>query len=97
MNNLFHSFIYEEGKHNGVAELLEILGSIINGFALPIKPEHRQFLAKVLLPLHMVRVCVCVFSPGLCSPVLIPHLHSLGALVRTVPLATDLLYHTVCA
>ena len=28
-------------EHNGVAELLEILGSIINGFALPLKEEHK--------------------------------------------------------
>ncbi len=27
-----------------LAELLEILGSIINGFALPLKEEHKQFL-----------------------------------------------------
>ena len=48
-------FIYETEKFNGVAELLEILGSIINGFALPLKPEHRQFLVKVLLPLHTTK------------------------------------------
>jgi len=29
--------------------------SIINGFALPLKSEHKQFLVKVLLPLHTVR------------------------------------------
>ncbi|XP_051876524.1 protein phosphatase 2, regulatory subunit B', epsilon isoform X2 [Pristis pectinata] len=28
---------------------------IINGFALPLKAEHKQFLIKVLLPLHTVR------------------------------------------
>uniref|UniRef100_A0A671R9Y5 Serine/threonine protein phosphatase 2A regulatory subunit n=1 Tax=Sinocyclocheilus anshuiensis TaxID=1608454 RepID=A0A671R9Y5_9TELE len=28
---------------------------IINGFALPLKAEHKQFLVKVLLPLHTVR------------------------------------------
>ena len=38
-----------------MAELLEILGSIINGFALPLKPEHRQFLTKVLIPLHKAK------------------------------------------
>ena len=26
--------------------------SIINGFALPLKAEHKQFLVKVLIPLH---------------------------------------------
>ncbi|KAL1541331.1 serine/threonine protein phosphatase 2A 57 kDa regulatory subunit B' beta isoform-like [Salvia divinorum] len=32
--------------------LLEILGSIINGFALPMKEEHKVFLARVSIPLH---------------------------------------------
>jgi hypothetical protein len=39
---VFYRFIYETERHNGVAELLEILGSIINGFALPLKDEHKQ-------------------------------------------------------
>ncbi|VAI35299.1 unnamed protein product [Triticum turgidum subsp. durum] len=39
----------------GVAELLEICGSIINGFAVPLKEEHRGFLLRVLLPLHRAR------------------------------------------
>ncbi|CAN6205176.1 unnamed protein product [Urochloa humidicola] len=39
----------------GAAELLEICGSIINGFAVPLKEEHRAFLARVLLPLHRTR------------------------------------------
>ena len=29
--------------------------SIINGFALPLKVEHKQFLLKVLMPLHKAR------------------------------------------
>ncbi|XP_059574556.1 LOW QUALITY PROTEIN: serine/threonine-protein phosphatase 2A 56 kDa regulatory subunit beta isoform [Alligator mississippiensis] len=48
-------FIYETEHFNGVAELLEILGSIINGFALPLKAEHKQFLVRVLIPLHSVK------------------------------------------
>jgi len=52
INNIFYRFIYETEKHNGIAELLEILGSIINGFALPLKEEHTQFLQKALIPLH---------------------------------------------
>ncbi|ORZ23419.1 protein phosphatase 2A regulatory B subunit [Absidia repens] len=52
INNIFYQFIYETEQFNGVAELLEILGSIINGFALPLKQEHRTFLFKVLIPLH---------------------------------------------
>uniref|UniRef100_A0AAR2KTQ4 Serine/threonine protein phosphatase 2A regulatory subunit n=1 Tax=Pygocentrus nattereri TaxID=42514 RepID=A0AAR2KTQ4_PYGNA len=55
INNIFLGFVYETEHFNGVAELLEILGSIINGFALPLKAEHKQFLVKVLLPLHSAR------------------------------------------
>uniref|UniRef100_A0A8I5NNT3 Serine/threonine-protein phosphatase 2A 56 kDa regulatory subunit n=1 Tax=Papio anubis TaxID=9555 RepID=A0A8I5NNT3_PAPAN len=60
INNIFYRFIYETEHHNGIAELLEILGSIINGFALPLKEEHKIFLLKVLLPLHKVKsLSVC--------------------------------------
>eukprot|EP00051_Salpingoeca_urceolata_P005299 m.71923 g.71923 ORF g.71923 m.71923 type:complete len:553 (+) comp14221_c1_seq1:117-1775(+) len=55
INNVFHQFVYETQRHNGIAELLEILGSIINGFALPLKPEHKSFLLRVLLPLHKLK------------------------------------------
>ncbi len=34
INNIFYRFIYETERHNGIAELLEILGSIINGCAV---------------------------------------------------------------
>ena len=57
-------FIYETGRYNGVSELLEILGSIINGFALPLKEEHKLFLSRVLLPLHKVQ-SLGVFHPCL--------------------------------
>ena len=57
-------FIYERDYHNGIAELLEILGSIINGFALPLKEEHKTFLLKVLLPLHKVK-SLSVYHPQL--------------------------------
>ncbi|KAG8702846.1 hypothetical protein FRC09_004508 [Ceratobasidium sp. 395] len=55
INNVFYQFIYETERHNGIAELLEILGSIINGFALPLKEEHKMFLTRVLIPLHKVK------------------------------------------
>ncbi|KAF2365003.1 Protein phosphatase 2A regulatory B subunit B56 [Trinorchestia longiramus] len=84
INNIFYRFIYETEHHNGVAELLEILGSIINGFALPLKEEHKVFLLKVLLPLHKVKslsvyhpqlaYCVVQFlekDPSLTEPVII--------------------------
>jgi len=52
INNVFFQFVYETDRFNGIAELLEILGSIINGFALPLKEEHKLFLSRVLIPLH---------------------------------------------
>ncbi|KAK9474384.1 phosphatase 2A regulatory B subunit-domain-containing protein [Dipodascopsis tothii] len=55
MNNVFFQFIYETERFNGIAELLEILGSIINGFALPLKEEHKTFLNRVLIPLHKAK------------------------------------------
>lgn len=64
INNIFLRFIYETEQFNGVGELLEILGSIINGFALPLKSEHTRFLAKVLIPLHKAK-SLAMFHPQL--------------------------------
>lgn len=52
INNIFYRFVIETEKHNGIAELLEIFGSVICGFALPLKEEHKMFLWRVLIPLH---------------------------------------------
>jgi len=54
MNNILYPVIYLNVRHNGISELLEILGSIINGFALPLKEEHVLFLRNVLIPMHKV-------------------------------------------
>ena len=51
--DVFHRVVYEHERHRGIGELLEILGSIINGFAVPLKEEHKQLLRKGLLPLHV--------------------------------------------
>lgn len=64
INNIFFRFIYETEKHNGIAELLEILGSIINGFALPLKEEHKKFLVRALLPLHKPK-CMAMYHQQL--------------------------------
>ena len=36
----------------GVDDLLTVYSSIVCGFALPIKAEHKRFLMHCLLPLH---------------------------------------------
>lgn len=64
IGNVFYYFIYETERHNGIAELLEILGSIINGFAHPMKVEHKIFLARVLVPLHKVKT-LALYHPQL--------------------------------
>lgn len=64
INNIFYRFIFETEKHNGIAELLEILGSIINGFALPLKEEHKLFLCRALIPLHKPK-CVTMYHQQL--------------------------------
>lgn len=50
--NIIYRFVFETERHNGIAELLEIFGSIISGFALPLKEEHKIFLCRALIPLH---------------------------------------------
>ena len=46
------NFVIEMERHCGMGELLEIWGSIINGFTVPLKEEHKVFLVRVLMPLH---------------------------------------------
>ncbi|CAF3393688.1 unnamed protein product [Rotaria sp. Silwood1] len=64
INNIFLRYIYEHERFNGIAELLEILGSIINGFAVPLKEEHKVFLGRVLIPLHKAH-SLTLFHPQL--------------------------------
>lgn len=64
ISNVFYRFVYETERHNGIGELLEILGSIINGFAIPLKNEHLQFLRRALIPLHIPK-CVGLYHQQL--------------------------------
>ena len=71
INNTFYEYLYETHCHHGISELLEILASIINGFTLPIRPEHLQTLMKTLIPLHKMNqyeqfaiqlsFCMCLY------------------------------------
>lgn len=47
--------IQESETHNGITELLEILGSITSGLSVPLRIEHTEFFKKVLIPLHKVK------------------------------------------
>lgn len=53
MNDVFLHYTFEKDeKHCGIGDLLEISGTIINGFSVPLKEEHKIFLMRVLMPLH---------------------------------------------
>ncbi|KAG6410925.1 hypothetical protein SASPL_128998 [Salvia splendens] len=53
MNDVFLHCTFEgDERHAGIGDLLEICGTIINGFSVPLKEEHRIFLMRVLMPLH---------------------------------------------
>lgn len=41
MMTTFFALLDETERHNGVAELLEVLAAIVSGLALPLKEEHR--------------------------------------------------------
>ena len=62
---LFQEFVLEApGAHNGIGAMLEILASVINGFAVPIKEEHKATLVRALLPLHKA-ASIAAFHPQL--------------------------------
>jgi len=44
--------IHGERRAEGISELLEVMGAIIKGLALPLRKEYSTFLEKVLIPLH---------------------------------------------
>ncbi|KAE9611556.1 hypothetical protein Lal_00011896 [Lupinus albus] len=55
MTDVILNYVFETEKQPGMAELLEIWGTIINGFTLPLKEEHKLFLMRVLIPLHKAK------------------------------------------
>eukprot|EP01084_Bolivina_argentea_P046871 86336_1 len=54
INNYFYCMIYSNQLYNGIADLLEILSSIINGFIIPLKSENISLLTHVFIPMHKV-------------------------------------------
>lgn len=53
--NLLLRVIYEADSHNGLTEILEIFSSIVSGYVVPLKHEHRDFFIRVMIPLHKVK------------------------------------------
>ena len=57
ITDTFYTLIHENYKFNGAPELLDILASIISGFAVPLREEHVYFFKTVIIPLHKVQTC----------------------------------------
>ena len=57
INETFYTLIHEGHKFNGASELLDILASIISGFAVPLREEHVIFFKNIIIPLHKVQTC----------------------------------------
>lgn len=54
ITDCFFQLIYETNSFNGASELLDILASIISGFAVPLREEHVWFFKNIIIPLHKV-------------------------------------------
>jgi serine/threonine-protein phosphatase 2A regulatory subunit B' len=55
INDQFYTLIHETVAFTGAPELLDILASIISGFAVPLRQEHVNFFQTVIIPLHKVQ------------------------------------------
>jgi serine/threonine-protein phosphatase 2A regulatory subunit B' len=62
INEVFFTLIHETHKFNGAAELLDILASIISGFAVPLRDEHVIFFKNLIIPLHKVQTCASFYE-----------------------------------
>ena len=62
ITDLFHILIHEIHKFNGTSELLDIMASIISGFALPLREEHVIFFKNIIIPLHKVQTSTLYFD-----------------------------------
>ncbi|CAG9314107.1 unnamed protein product [Blepharisma stoltei] len=54
MENCLLEIIHEDREFEGTNELLEILASIISGFATPLKKDHAIFFIRVIIKLYKV-------------------------------------------
>ena len=59
--NLLLRVTYESDSHNGLTEVLEIFSSVVSGYTVPLKSEHKSFFVKVMVPLHKVK-CLSNFN-----------------------------------
>jgi len=93
INEAFYHLIHEGHKFNGASELLDILASIISGFAVPLREEHVVFFNSIIIPLHKVQTCSEFFEQLLrCSMLFLSKdkilaINLLGGLLKYWPFA----------
>ncbi|GJQ11329.1 hypothetical protein GpartN1_g3120.t1 [Galdieria partita] len=84
INEFLFSYIFEGEPCYGIREILEIQSSIVHGFAVPLKEEHKDTLFRYLMPLHrkaeleifFPQLLSCVHSFAEKDPTLIPSILS---------------------
>ncbi|KAH6556273.1 hypothetical protein KP509_1Z192400 [Ceratopteris richardii] len=64
LKDIFHEFVCDTQKHNGISDLLEVLGAIISGLSEPLKEEYRLLLTSVLIALHKPK-CMGMYNEQL--------------------------------
>ena len=62
LTDCFQILIHDMNKFNGTSELLDILASIISGFAVPLREEHQVFFKNIIIPLHKVQTSYQYFQ-----------------------------------
>ena len=62
ITDCFQVLIHDIHKFNGASELLDILASIISGFAVPLREEHVIFFRSIIIPLHKVQTSNLYFD-----------------------------------
>ncbi|CAG9330485.1 unnamed protein product [Blepharisma stoltei] len=87
INDCFLTMIHDTQRFNGASELLDILASIISGFAVPLREEHVIFFKIAMIPLHKVQTSHIFHEQLLrCSMLFLSKDHSLA-----IPLVEGLL------
>ena len=82
INDCFLTMIHDTQRFNGASELLDILASIISGFAVPLRDEHVMFFKNVIIPLHKVQTSHLFHEQLLrCSMLFLSKDHSLAVLL----------------
>lgn len=52
---ILSTLVHENYLFHGMPELLDLLASIISGFAVPLREEHISFFKQTFIPLHKVQ------------------------------------------